>query len=122
MTYQYNKLTITLNEDEVYMLNDIILFALDYDVENNGTKLNDEKRKFAKKLANITDETKKGDLVMTKDEAKVVLRVLKKELKDILDLMPNYTKDEGDSIILSSLKNEAVALQKGIKLFEVLVE
>lgn len=58
MTYQYNKLTITLNDDEVYMLNDIILFALDYDAENNGTKLTDEKRKFAKKLVDITDETK----------------------------------------------------------------
>lgn len=58
MTYQYNKLTITLNDDEVYMLNDIILFALDYDAENNKTKLTDEKRKFAKKLVEITDETK----------------------------------------------------------------
>lgn len=57
MTYQYNKLTITLNDDEVYMLNDIILFALDYDAENNKTKLTDEKRKFAKKLVDITDET-----------------------------------------------------------------
>ena len=58
MTYQYNQLTITLNEDEVYMLNDIILFALDYDVENNKTKLTDEKRAFAKKLVDITDESK----------------------------------------------------------------
>lgn len=58
MIYQYNKLTITLNEDEVYMLNDIILFALDYDVENNMTKLTNEKREFAKKLVDITDETK----------------------------------------------------------------
>ena len=57
MTYQYNKLTITLNDDEVYMLNDIILFALDYDAENYKTKLTDEKRKFAKKLVDITDET-----------------------------------------------------------------
>lgn len=58
MTYQYNKLTITLNEDEVYMLNDIILFALDYDAENNMTKLTNGKREFAKKLVDITDETK----------------------------------------------------------------
>lgn len=58
MIYQYKKLTITLEEDEVYMLNDIILFALDYDAENNGTKLTNEKREFAKKLVNITDETK----------------------------------------------------------------
>jgi hypothetical protein len=58
MIYQYNKLTITLEEDEVYLLNDIILFALDYDAENNGTKLTDEKREFAKKLAYITDENK----------------------------------------------------------------
>ncbi len=58
MTYQYNTLTITLTDDEVYMLNDIILFALDYDVENNEKKLTDEKRKFAKKLVDITDETK----------------------------------------------------------------
>ena len=58
MIYQYNKLTITLNEDEVYMLNDIILFALDYDAENNMTKLTNGKREFAKKLVDITDETK----------------------------------------------------------------
>ncbi len=58
MTYQYKELTITLNDDEVYMLNDIILFALDYDAENNETKLTNEKREFAKKLVNITDETK----------------------------------------------------------------
>ena len=59
---------------------------------------------------------------MTKDEAKVVLRVLKKELNNILVLIPHYSNDEEDAIILSSLKDEAVALQKGIKLFEVLVE
>ena len=58
MTYQYKQLTITLNDDEVYMLYDIILFALDYDTENNRTKLTNGKREFAEKLVAITDETK----------------------------------------------------------------
>lgn len=58
MTYQYKQLVITLNDDEVYMLNDIINFALDYDVENNLTILTNGKREFAKKLVDITDETK----------------------------------------------------------------
>lgn len=58
MTYQYKQLTITLNDDEVYMLYDIILFALDYDTENNGTKLTNGKREFAEKLVAITDETR----------------------------------------------------------------
>lgn len=59
---------------------------------------------------------------MTTEEAKVILRVLRKELKDTLELIPHYSNDEGDAIILSSLKAEAIALQKGIKLFEVLGE
>lgn len=58
MTYQYKQLVITLNDDEVYMLNDIIQFALDYDVENNRTILTNGKREFAKKLVAITDETR----------------------------------------------------------------
>lgn len=58
MTYKYNKLTITLEDDEVFMLNDILLFALDYDIENNGTKLINGKKEFAKKLVDITDEFK----------------------------------------------------------------
>lgn len=57
MTYQYKQLVITLNDDEVYMLNDIINFALDYDVENNKTILTNGKREFDKKLVDITDET-----------------------------------------------------------------
>lgn len=56
MTYEYKQLAIILNDDEVYMLNDLILFALDYDARANC--LTDEKRKFAKKLVEITDETK----------------------------------------------------------------
>ncbi len=58
MIYRYNKLVITLEDDEVYMLNDILLFALDYDAENNKTKLTNGKREFARKLVDITDETK----------------------------------------------------------------
>ena len=56
MIYRYNNLTIHLEEDEVYMLNDILLFALDYDIENGNTKLTDEKRKFANRLIELTRE------------------------------------------------------------------
>ena len=56
MTYEYKQLAIILNDDEVYMLNDLILFALDYDARANC--LTDKKREFAKKLVEITDETK----------------------------------------------------------------
>lgn len=58
MIYKYDKLTLTLEEQEVYWLWDIILFALDYDSENNKQKLTDEKRAFAKKLTDILDECK----------------------------------------------------------------
>jgi len=58
MIYRYKELMIHLEDDEVYMLNDLLLFALDYDAENNNSKLTDEKRKFAKKLIDITDEGK----------------------------------------------------------------
>lgn len=56
MIYRYNNLTIQLEEDEVYMLNDLLLFALDYDAENKGTKLTDEKRAFAERLVALTRE------------------------------------------------------------------
>jgi hypothetical protein len=58
MIYKYDKLTLTLEEQEVYWLWDIILFALDYDIENKKQKLTDEKRAFAKKLTDILDEFK----------------------------------------------------------------
>jgi hypothetical protein len=58
MTYNYNKLTLTLEEDEVFMLWDIIQFALDYDNENNKSKLINGKRDFANRLADILDELK----------------------------------------------------------------
>lgn len=58
MTYNYKQLQLNLENDEVYWLWDLLMFALDYDAENNGTKLTDEKREFAKKLVHITDETK----------------------------------------------------------------
>ena len=54
MIYRYDNLTIQLEEDEVYMLNDILLFALDYDAENKV--LTDEKRAFAKRLIELTRE------------------------------------------------------------------
>ena len=56
MNYKYNHLTINLEENEVFYLWDLISFALDYDAQNNC--LTDEKRAFAKKLLNITDEMK----------------------------------------------------------------
>lgn len=58
MIYNYNMLTLTLEEQEVYWLWDIIAFVLDYDVENKNQKLTDEKRVFAKKLMDITNESK----------------------------------------------------------------
>ena len=56
MHYKYNNLTIELEENEVYMLNDLLLFALDYDAENHGTKLTNEKRAFARRLIELTRE------------------------------------------------------------------
>lgn len=58
MIYKYDKLTLTLEDQEVYWLWDIIAFAIDYDKENKNQKLTDEKRAFAKKLMDITDECK----------------------------------------------------------------
>lgn len=56
MNYNYEQLNITLQGNEVYWLWDIIMFALDHDAEKNC--LNDEKRAFAKKLVDITNEMK----------------------------------------------------------------
>ena len=56
MRYEYKEMVITLTENEVYMLNDLLLFALDYDYENHYGKLNDEKRLFANRLIEITKE------------------------------------------------------------------
>ena len=58
MTYNYKQLQLNLENDEVYWLWDLIMFALDYDAANNGTKLTNEKREFAKKLVDICDESK----------------------------------------------------------------
>lgn len=58
MHYEYKELVITLTENEVYMLNDLLMFALDYDYENHGKKLSEEKRLFASKLIDITREDK----------------------------------------------------------------
>ena len=57
MTYEYKELQITLKDDEVYWLWDLISFALDLDAEKNV--LTDDKRRFAKRLINITDEMNK---------------------------------------------------------------
>lgn len=57
MTYEYKELQITLKDDEVYWLWDLISFALDLDAEKNV--LTDDKRRFAKRLLNITDEMNK---------------------------------------------------------------
>lgn len=56
MRYEYKNLKIELEDNEVYMLNDLLLFALDYDAENHHEKLTDEKRLFAKRLISITKE------------------------------------------------------------------
>ena len=58
MIYRYKELIIHLEDDEVYMLKDLLIYALEYDEENNNVNLTDEKRKFAKRLINITDESK----------------------------------------------------------------
>jgi len=58
MTYNYKQLQLNLENDEVYWLWDLIMFALDYDAANDNKKLTDEKRKFAKKLVDICDESK----------------------------------------------------------------
>lgn len=58
MTYNYKQLQLILENDEVYWLWDLIMFALDYDAANDNKKLTDEKRKFAKKLVDICDESK----------------------------------------------------------------
>jgi hypothetical protein len=55
------------------------------------------------------------------EEAKIVLNVLKMELKATLNVKglvnPDKYKERTEE-----LNNEAIALQKGIKLFEVLAE
>lgn len=56
MTYEYTNVKITLENNEVYWLWDIISFALDYDVKEKV--LTDEKRAFAKKLTDILNEMK----------------------------------------------------------------
>ena len=58
MTYNYKQLQLNLEDIEVYYLWDLIAFALDYDILNKEMILTDEKRKFAKKLMKICDETK----------------------------------------------------------------
>ena len=58
MTYNYKQLQLNLENDEIYWLWDLIMFALDYDATNDNKKLTDEKRKFAKMLVDICDESK----------------------------------------------------------------
>ena len=57
MRYEYKRLLLELEAEEVYWLWDLISFALDYDAKNKV--LTDEKRKFAKRLIDITDEMNK---------------------------------------------------------------
>ena len=56
MTYDYNSLTLNLEGDEIYWLWDIVMFALDHDAEKKC--LNDDKRAFARRLVDITNEMK----------------------------------------------------------------
>ena len=58
MRYEYKNISIELENEEVYWLWDLLMFALDYDAENNKQKLTDEKRAFAHRLTNIIDEAK----------------------------------------------------------------
>lgn len=54
MRYDYNVLTLELEDEEVYWMWDLISFALDLDAKENC--LTDEKRRFARKLLEITRE------------------------------------------------------------------
>ena len=56
MNYKYKNIDLHLENDEVYWLFDLLLYALDYDCEKKC--LTGEKREFAKKLINILDEQK----------------------------------------------------------------
>lgn len=56
MRYEYKELHLTLEGEEVYWLWDLISFALDLDAKENC--LTDEKRTFARKLIDITNEMK----------------------------------------------------------------
>lgn len=57
MTFSYDNITIHLEGEEVYWLWDLISFALDYDADKDV--LTEDKRNFAKRLLNITDEMNK---------------------------------------------------------------
>ena len=56
MRYEYKELSLHLEGDEVYWLWDIVMFALDHDAEKKC--LNDDKRAFARRLVDITNEMK----------------------------------------------------------------
>lgn len=56
MRYKYRELDLSLEDEEVYWLWDIIAFALDLDAKEKV--LTDNKRHFAKKLMDILDESK----------------------------------------------------------------
>ena len=56
MRYAYKNVSIELEDDEVYWLWDLISFALDLDAQKKC--LTDEKRAFAKRLLDITNENK----------------------------------------------------------------
>lgn len=60
---------------------------------------------------------------MNKDEAILVLGHLKSELKSVLTVKAQYNPNvEEFKSLIEKLGNEAIALQKAIKLFEVLSE
>lgn len=54
MRYEYKKLQIELEDEEVYYLWDLIAFALDYNAQKKC--LTQEKEDFARKLLDITNE------------------------------------------------------------------
>jgi len=56
MNIRKEKIVIELNDNEEIMdFWNIIMFALDYDSENNGTKLREHEKELAKKLVEATD-------------------------------------------------------------------
>ena len=63
MEYKYKEIILSLEDEEVYWLWDIVAFALDLDAKEKV--LTDDKRHFAKKLIDILDESKyvHGDCV-----------------------------------------------------------
>ena len=56
MEIRKEKIVIELNDsEEIMAFWNIVMFALDYDSENNGTKLRKHEKELAEKLVEATD-------------------------------------------------------------------